>query len=493
VTGSWWQSRAAVAGAALAATIPLWFVQLPPLIDLLGHMGRYHVQLNLADSPQLQANWDYHWRLIGNLGSDLLMEPLGRTLGVERGAVVLASLILIVMITGMARLARAAHGALPATFWAALPFAMSYPWHYGLVNYWLGVGCALHVAAFYFRRPFAWWLLALASVALWVVHIYGWAVFGVLIAARTITGVGWRDWPKTLLALWPAGAPALLMLGLSTAQTGSTAETLGWFEFGYKALALTWTLRDQHQWLDIACLIAATLLIYAGLRGKSFALDRALGLGALGLLLATLVIPYQLLGSAYADARLWPAVFIVALLAIRPTEATGKLANAVALAAIAIFVVRLAATTIGFQAYDADYARHLAGLDKVPRGAKLAVFVEFPCDVAWRRPRLDHLDGIAIVRREVFTNAQWDVAGAQTLVPLGATGTAFNADPSQLVRSGKCPADLRPHLARYLNAFPRDRFDHVWVVGYRPETLPRYAGLEPLFADDRTILYRIEK
>jgi hypothetical protein len=489
----WWEKRWAVALVALAATIPLWFVTLPPLIDLLGHMGRYHIQLNLAGNTALAANWDYHWRLIGNLGSDLLMEPFGRLLGVERGAVVLSGLLLVLMISGMARLAKAAHGILPATAWAAFPFATAYPWQYGLVNYWLGVGCALHVATWAWpmaptvRRAV---LLGLASLLLWVVHIYGWAVFAVLIAARTVAEHPLRDWPRRVPALLPLGLPLLLMAALSYGTAGAAAATLGWFEIGYKALALTWTLRDQHQWLDMGCLIAAILLIYAGLRSKAFAVDRGLALAALFLLIALLVLPYQFLGSAFADARLWPVVFIVALLAIRPAEAGGRLASALALAAALVFGVRISATTAGFQAYDVAYARHLKALDLMPRGSRVAVFTEFPCDVPWRRPRIEHLDGIAIVRRDVFTNGQWDVPGAQLLVPLGAQGTRYNSDPSQLVMG--C-GDLRPALAARLADLPRDRFDLVWLIGYRPETLPRYAGLTPLFADDRTILYRIEK
>ena len=492
----WWEARGAVSLAMVAATIPLWFVTLPPLIDLLGHMGRYHVQLNLAGNAALAANWDYHWRLIGNLGGDVLMEPLGRLFGVERGAVVLSGLILVVMISGMARLAKAAHGVLPATMWAAFPFAMAYPWQYGLVNYWLGVACAFHAAAWVWpmmpppptvRRAAT---LGLLSLLLWTVHIYGWAVFAVLIGARAIAGRPVRAWPRIIPALLPLGLPLLLMTALSYGSAGAAAATVGWFEFGYKALALTWTLRDQNQWFDMGCLIAAVLLIYAGLRSRAFAVDRGLGLGALGLLIALLVLPYQLFGSAYADARLWPVVFIVALLAIRPVEASGQLAAGLALAGVLVFGVRIAATTAGFQAYDTAYARHLKALDLMPRGSRVAVFTEFPCEVPWRRPRLDHLDGIAIVRRDAFTNGQWDVPGAQQLVPLAARGTRYNSDPSQLVMG--C-GDLRPVLAGRIADFPRDRFDHVWLIGYRPETLPRYTGLTPLFADDRTILYRIEK
>jgi hypothetical protein len=503
MTANWWQSRWAIAMAMIASTIPLWFVHLPPLIDLLAHMGRYHIQLNIHDNPVLQANWAFKWQVLGNLGGDLLMEPLGRLFGVERGTIILGALLPPLMIWGMVRLARAVHGAVPASVWAAFPFAMAYPWHYGLVNYWLGSALALHAAAWWYRR----WpgergaaaslrdalLLGLVALGLWVVHIYGWAIFCVLVGARALGAVPWRRWIAVAPQLLPVTAPIVPMVLLAYGARGSQ-ETYGWFIWARKLGALIFTLRDQWQPLDIASLALAATLIYAALRSKQMRFDRTLGVAALILLVSVAIIPFQALGSAFADGRLWPLVFIVALLAMRFREGyQGKAPAWLALGATTVFAVRLAVTTVGFQAYDAAYAHHLQALDKVERGAKIAVFLEFPCDVAWRRPRLDHLDGLAIVRRDAFTNAQWDVPGAQLLAPLGAVGTRYNADPSQLVRRRDCPADLRPVLAYKIARFPRDRFGYVWVLGFDPVTLPRYAGLTPLFADDRTILYRIEK
>ena len=41
----WWETRVAVAIAVIAAAIPLIYPSIPPLVDLLGHMGRYRVEL----------------------------------------------------------------------------------------------------------------------------------------------------------------------------------------------------------------------------------------------------------------------------------------------------------------------------------------------------------------------------------------------------------------------------------------------------------------
>src|SRR4051794_20164208 len=67
----WWETRVAVAGAFLAGAVPLIYPATPPLVDLLGHMGRYRVELDLGRSPYLRDYYDYHWAAIGNLGVDL--------------------------------------------------------------------------------------------------------------------------------------------------------------------------------------------------------------------------------------------------------------------------------------------------------------------------------------------------------------------------------------------------------------------------------------
>ena len=497
---AWWEKWWAVLLAAVVATVPLWFVTLPPLIDLLGHMGRYHIQLGLAQSPALQANWAYHWSLIGNLGCDLLMELLGRLFGVEQGAVVLAGLILIIMISGIARLARAAHGSLPPSAWAAFPFAMSYVWHYGLVNYWLGIGCALHAAAFFYApaegqehpRPDAAtsFKLGVMSLLLWVVHIYGWAVFAILIWSRFTSLSSWRAHLASLPRLLPLGLPIIAIVALGYGRQGPAAETFGWFQWKYDFTSVIWTLRDQTRLFDIFCLMMAALLIVSGLH-SSFRSDRALSRAGIILLIATLVIPFQLFGSAFANARLWPVDFIVALIALRPSAtAPRRLAPAIAAGSAILFAARIGLSTIGFQAYDADYRRHLGALRFINPGAHVALFVALPGTTSWRRTRLEHLDGIAIERRDVFTNGQWEVPGAQLLVPLWARGTGFNADPSQYIRQSGAPP---PELALRIAHFPRKYFELAWVIGYRPETLPRFPGLTPLFADDSTILYRIER
>ena len=68
----------------LLAFVPLLYPQIPPLVDIGGHMGRYKVAVDLAGSPILQQWFSFHWLPIGNLGVDLLVVPLAKLIGAHR-------------------------------------------------------------------------------------------------------------------------------------------------------------------------------------------------------------------------------------------------------------------------------------------------------------------------------------------------------------------------------------------------------------------------
>ena len=111
----WWQTRWFVVAMAVAATIPLWWPDIPPLVDLPGHMGRYRVQLAINDHPHLAQWYDFRWQLIGNLGVDLLIEPLARLLGLELSVKLVVMAIPALIVAGLLWIAREVHGRIPAS------------------------------------------------------------------------------------------------------------------------------------------------------------------------------------------------------------------------------------------------------------------------------------------------------------------------------------------------------------------------------------------
>ncbi|WP_456621482.1 hypothetical protein [Bradyrhizobium sp. P5_C12] len=503
--GAWWNSRLVVPGLMLLSTIPFWFVRTPPLIDFLGHIGRYHVQLHLADSPALQRNWDFHWHVVGNLGVELLIVPLAGLLGFDRAVWLIALALPPLMIWGIARISRAMYGQLTPFAIAAVWFTMSYPFQLGFVNYWLGCALAFHVFASWVQgaqrngSALRAALFAAASCLVWLAHAYGWVVLVVLVGAFELCR-NWRRepraWPSMALVIlrrsWPVMIPAVLMI---VWRQGTGAASTGHFlDMSAKLLGLVWTLRDQNIGLDTLTLLLAIGLLYFAIRSRDVRLNPALLVGAAIFLVLILLMPGLMFGAVYADVRLWPIFFIVGLTAIAPTDRPWRGSAIVAGMALAVFGIRIVAMAVGFAAYDASFAQHLQALNDVPRGASIAVLTRPPSCEPWRAPRVAHLGSLAIVQRDAFVNSQWDAsAGQQLLTPLRARGTEFNADPSQYIQPlpGGCEGDLSAALAHRIAQIPRDRFEYVWLLDVDAAHVTALPRLRRLYQGGRSALYQL--
>ena len=114
-TAFWWEQRWALLAFMLLATVPLLWPDIPPLVDLPGHMGRYRVQLDFASSPELQHFYRFEWALIGNLGVDLLVIPLSKIVGLELAVKLIVIAIPPMTTAGFLWVAREVHGRIPPT------------------------------------------------------------------------------------------------------------------------------------------------------------------------------------------------------------------------------------------------------------------------------------------------------------------------------------------------------------------------------------------
>ena len=309
----WWAARGFMTFLVLASAVPLLWPRIPPLLDLPGHMGSYHVALALADSPLLQRFYDYHWQMIGNLGVDLLIMPIGKIVGVELGVKLITLLIATLMALGFVMIACEAHRRPPATTAFALPLAYCYPLHYGFVNYCLAMALALIAFAVWLR-----WsrtgqfgrraiLLLLASPIIWLTHAVGWLLFGVICFAAELQrrrAAGER-WPAAITnsgaACLPAAFPLVLM---ALGPRGSPLTASGWLDLTAIAKWVVAIARDRWMALDLpsaAVLISlpmAALLGLAGTRHKP-----QLAWPALALLVVYIAAPQEISGSSFVGPR----------------------------------------------------------------------------------------------------------------------------------------------------------------------------------------------
>jgi hypothetical protein len=493
----WWQTWWGCAALALLAAVPLLWPAIPPLVDLPGHMAAYKVELDLARSPDLQRYYSLHWALIGNLGLNLLVVPLAKLVGLELAVKLIMLAVPPLTVAGFLWVAREVHGRVPASALFALPFAYAYPFTFGFANFVLAMALSFLAFGLWLRlgrlgrtRLRAALFLPLA-VMVWLAHTFGWGVLGILaFSAETVREVDrGRRLPE---AAFRAGLQclslALPLLMMLVWRSGDVAgKTEHWLAVVPKVNYLLYALRDRWKWVDVPSVLVVLGLLAWALRSRRFGFSRHLAASALFLLAIYLALPQKIFGSSYADMRLLPYTIALGVLAMRPKAEL----PALALAGLAFFGLRMASETVSFALYGAAFDRELAALDHVPRGARLLSLIGTPCRGEWTMTRFDHLSGLAVVRREAYSNDQWSVAGAQLDRSEYLAAGAFRRDPSQIVRLHDCPVNRWPTIDSSLRHFPRQAFDYLWLINPPAWDRSLTAGMVPVWSNGRSMLLRI--
>ena len=498
----WWESRPFVAAMILIAFVPLLYPAVPPLVDLPGHMGRYRVELDLANSPDLQRYFSFQWQLIGNLGVDLLVVPLSKLFGLELAVKLIVMTIPPLTVAGFLWVAREVHNRLPPTVLFALPFAFGHPFLFGFVNFTLSMALAFIAFGLWLRlgRLGRTGLRAILfvpiSFLLFITHTFGWGTLGLLaFSAEAVRqhdrGIGW--WRSAIRAAWHASVmagPLLLMLLWRSGVSHGVPND--WFNLPAKVLWLVMALRDRWQYFDMLSIaVPLTTLVFAW-RQRELTLSRNLAFSALVLFVVFLILPRIVFGSAYADMRLVPFTIVTALLAIRFKDATDpRLARNLALLGLGFYLVRIATTTASLAIAANNQAARLAALDHVPVGARMVHFVEQACGSGWPLARNSHLGAMGTVRRDAFTNDQWIIEGANLLSVHYPGADRFDQDASQMVRPVACANSNEWSLDRSLRALPPGAFDYLWLIDAVPEDPRLLAGATLVWSGPGSRLYRL--
>ena len=497
----WWESRLCLGLVVFATMLPLLYPPVPPLVDLLGHMGRYRVELDLDHSPFLQLYYNYHWAAIGNLGVDLLIIPLGKLLGLEPAVKLIVLLMPPLTAAGFLWVAREVHGRVPPTAFFALPFIYGFPFLFGFVNFTLSVALAFVAFGLWLRlgrlerTALRGWLFVPISLIVFFCHTYGWGLLGLMCFSADAVrlhdrGRSW--WRAGLEATLHASVMALPLLVMfiwrGETHGGSTSD---WFNWRVKWHWIYMALRDRWKWFDIGALIVPALVFVYALVSRKLTLSRNLAFSAIVLAISFVLLPRIIFGSAYADMRLAPYLMAVVLLAIRFRGAPDRrTAQVLAVLGLVFFGTRTAANTVSLAMAADDQSAKMKAIDFMPRGARVVSLVGMTCNEYWPMLRNGHLGAMVIVRRDGFANDQWVIEGVNLLDLKYTKAGYFAADPSQLVRPNHCLDRLHRMVDDSLSTLPRDDFDYVWLIdppAYSPATV---ADMKLVWRGPGSFLYK---
>lgn len=306
--------------AGLLCLVPLFLTPVLPFIDFYAHMLRYYVLAHAGATTELASNYHPAWKLLPNLGLDVLGTAILAVVPPLLAAKLIAGLLILTLFAGTLWLAHALHGHIPLLSIALAGILVySHILVWGFANFLLGLGLGLGGVAFWLRmqgRP-GWQLgvSAVFGVILLFVHALAFATWGLLLGSVELMlaaqageiGGGRIDVRalavRTLRLLLLAVVPALLFLQMPTAQDEGVTE-IGANLSKYAA---------QGGLADRLTREVGTRLDYILRVAESFSppLDQALGLLLWGLLGAGLVF-----GALRLDRRLWVAVPLIAGLVV---------------------------------------------------------------------------------------------------------------------------------------------------------------------------------
>ena len=479
----------------LVAALPVMSVSLPPLFDYPNHLARMDLLARLPGSEALQRYYELRWRVIPNLGMDLVVPWLARVLPLPWAgkAFVLASLALVA--AGAALVQRAAAGRWSVWPLFAFLFLYSRVLLWGFLNYLFGVGLALVAFAVWIalseRSPRARLAVSAAlALALFFAHLMACVIYGLLVAAYEL-GALWqsRPWPwrPAVARLAIAGAPFLPPLALLL--FAGEREGAGTIHYGRldRKLDLLFSVFDNYDRVfDVACfalLIASAAFAFVRRR---LAIIPALRLPIVLLVVVYLAAPAQLMTASAVDHRLPLVIAAIFAASTAAPALNSRFARLAALAGLALFLARTAEVWVHWVRADAVYARLLPALDQVPRGARLAVGYP-PEAVDSTAVPTAHLPTLAIVHRDAFVPTLFAYRGQQpvALTP-EAERLASLASPSAVWRA------LMSGNPDPVGALPVLReFDAVLLLDRRPFSMKPTPGLVPLAVEPDFALYRV--
>ena len=458
---------------ALVACLPVLLAARPQMSDYPSHLARYYIMLDGGQSAWLRRYYAFSWTWSGNLGVDLLIVPLAKLLGLEAAGNLVAAIV--PPLTGAAMITvewtlrrRIGVGTMLAfaTIWSPALII-------GLLNFSLSFALALFAFAGWVRlEGWRWrWLVFLpVGVAVWLCHIAGWGVLGVL-----VFGYEWhrqRNW-RTLLAPLPLALPALFLLA-----GGGPAGMLHYGQnvLNFKLSIWFMALRDQLWWLDIDSVAIVLAACAAAAAFRRF--DGRLGWAAVIFALLSLALPRHLGGGDYTDYRLIAVALTAGCLAIdwAPPRLILWLAPL-------LYLVRLGVTASAWQAESRDVEAMLKALDRVPQGAHIAAAVVTDRAI-WATDSFQHVPSYATIRRHALVNTHFAEPGVHML-RLREGGPRFQ-DPSQrILRAAGETVDLADFA-------PAQGADYLWYIGRQaPAGLP--PGAQVIHRTPRSIMLRLAK
>ena len=398
--------------------VPFFLVDVPPVLDYPNHLARIFVLAHPAD-PVLSRFYAPHWHVLPNLGFDLLGVLALKFVPVHVGGRFLLAASLLAPILGALAYSRAAFGRPVPWSAAVLLTAFNAAFFLGFMNFLLSIGLAFAAAGFWLklrregRDRFCLLFGAVVSALLFLCHIFGVALFALLIGCQELSQ--WNaarisgrapQIMRGMVLIAAALLPAFLLY-LASPLSGQDAG-LGEWEAKHKV----WNFFAAFMTSDKLLTLATGLFVFGMLvwNWRRAVLAPGAGLALAVLALAALILPNQFKGGTFVDIRLTLMMGLL-LCAGMELRLSARQERWMLLAIAALVVTRSASVGSSWLHHREDLADLRAAIAAVEPGAtvlaaKDANPVTDPSAPERLLPDIQRLDGhlpaLLVIERRAF-------------------------------------------------------------------------------------------
>ncbi len=486
---------AAIVAIAVAWAAVLMLIVMhdtPPIIDWPNHMARHYLESLWLSGKPLPPFYEIHYRLMPNLGSDLIVPELLLVFDTITASKIFLVLAVFLYWSGPTAFILQ-YGERSPSAWAVctliMPWLLAGTFFWGFMNYYSGVGLAFLAAANHVRiarleRAPVWQLILHSAllVLLYLWHLTSIGIYLVLAGCFMLEGffkAGVLAWARTLRVNLPfvvAMLPALAVMIFVMMQPKLNALSGGvvWSTPLRKLVLAFGYFGAYDLWTDVPLIAAwglALLLLFRLAARRPIVIDYA-GLAAVAFAVLYVALPVELGTTSGADIRMLPPLFFTAaaLLANLPL-ARSAIIGVGLMTVLALTRHGVIHTTWTAMEGDAKAIRaHFA--QAKPRSKVLVLTL----DRASKNNFQSHLIGWAVPASDAYVSSLFSYAGQQPLTLLRETSEATVSDSD-----GKLVMDAAAVAAG---------FDYVWLFNPQTPDLVLPAGWTFVLGEGAGKLYR---
>ncbi|WP_316181171.1 MULTISPECIES: hypothetical protein [unclassified Bradyrhizobium] len=492
---------------AIVLALPFLLVDVPPVLDYPNHLARLFV-LAHPDDPVLSQMYAPNWRVLPNLGMDVIGVALLRFTDVHVGGRILLALSLFAPLFGVIAYHRAVFGRLSLWPLAAGIIAYDGVFLLGFMNFQLSLGLALGGAAGWVALRRRGWLPAIAwgaiaAAAAFLCHIFGLLFFAVLIGAgeadrlwrlRRSPGLA-RELVVVACALGITLSPAVLLYGLCPLGEGGL-QLGAWIGPPKLWRIMTPFLTTSAELTVITTVAVLSVLI---LVRRQIVVAPGIPLALAALFVAFVAAPWSALGGTFIDMRFAAMCGLLLFAGLQPVV-SGRKAALVGIVLAGLTLIRTADIASAWIDHRVDLAELRAAIAHVQPGARVIAAHGHEQPVSSRRERIlpgfryvdSHMAALLVIERRAFWPLMFAHPSQQPVAvrPSFARLAQPLAEPAawRWLQPDTPSADVL-QLARYLAGW-RSHFDAVLLLDPPLPEQP-VAGLTPLYLGSYIQLFRV--